>query len=136
MRREVPSAQMPGLGEQLAVLPPWAKLAVGPLMLAMGVVAVVLEPVSFFAWVLFSVAIFLGGPLLVKGAGELGEQRTFARECARARDEMPTLKADLAEAVQEKRGVERFLIDRGYTSAKVRRWISLECGIVPPRSSR
>ena len=37
---------------------------------------------------------------------------------------------------EDKRGVERFLLERGYTSAKVRRWIALECGVVLPASVR
>ena len=136
MRREVPNPQLPGMGAQLAVLPPAAKVVVAPLMLVLGVVAIVLDPGSVFAWVLLVAAVALGGPLLLQGLGELRARQVFERERARARAELVVLQADLREVIAEKRGVERFLLERGYTSEKARRWIALECGVVLPRAPR
>ena len=52
---------------------------------------------------------------------------------ARAEAELDELRALVLEAVEQARAVERMLTKRGYTSAKVRRWIALECGVVLPR---
>ncbi|MCC7065172.1 MAG: hypothetical protein IT456_20355 [Planctomycetes bacterium] len=120
---------MPGLGEQLAVLPPLAKVLTGAFMLVLGGAAMAMQPWSFDSGILAVLALVLGVPLLLAGRKEQVAQRVYAAELQRAKAELGELRAAIAEVLKEKHGVERFLLERGYSSPKVRRWIALECDL-------
>jgi membrane protein implicated in regulation of membrane protease activity len=126
---------MPGLGEQLAVLPPLAKVLTGAFMLVLGGGAMAMQPWSVYSGILAVLALVLGVPLLLAGRREQVAQRVQAAELQRAKAELSDLRAAIAAVLEEKHGVERFLLERGYTSPKVRRWIALECDL-PVRSPR
>jgi len=131
-RRELHNPRMPGLFEQLSVLPPTVQIGAAVLMLGMGIVGVAITPASFYAWILLIVALCLGCPLLVQGFTVRRDQRIEAEEMERARAELHELRLHIEDAVERKHGVERALMKQGFTSAKVRRWIALECDIVLP----
>jgi hypothetical protein len=134
MRPPVPDAGMPSLSAQLAMLSPNGKLFGGTLMLLLGGGALALDSDSLASWILILVAGCLGVPLLLRGMQERGWQRLEAAELERARSDLPALRIDIAEAQADRRGVDRLLRDRGYTTEKARRWIALECDIVLPRA--
>ncbi|MFT4512244.1 MAG: hypothetical protein ACI91B_000932 [Planctomycetota bacterium] len=128
MATRMPSSRMPSMTEQLTALSPRVKAFAGPVILIIGVVAFVLSG----GWLLLAIGCFLGAPVTIQGMSQLKEQRTVERELARAREELDLLKLEIEQAADDKRGIERFLMEHGYTSAKARRWIALECGIVLP----
>ena len=134
-RRDIPNPGMPSVFQQLSVMPPAVKAFVGPLMAGMGIVAVVMIPDSVYSWVLLVVGGLIGIPLGWHGVVERREQKLIAAELERAQQELETLRLELEQVAADKRGVERFLMDRGYTTAKARRWIALECGVVLPVSA-
>ncbi|HEX5052470.1 MAG TPA: hypothetical protein VFZ65_11900 [Planctomycetota bacterium] len=133
MRPELPRAGVLSLREQLVVLPPAAKVVAGLAMLGMGVGAMLMLPGSFYSIVLICFGTALGVPLVLAGRAEFRQRRRDADEMVRARADLETLKPLVTEAVREKRGVDRLLRERGYSSEKVRRWIALECDVVLPR---
>lgn len=133
MRKPVPEAAMPSLAEQLAMLSPVGKIVGGVLMFGLGAAGFAIGSASLGNLILVGVGAALGVPLLLRGLRERADERAAADELARARDELPALREAVAEARADKRGIDRFLRDRGYSSAKVRRWIALECDIVLPR---
>ncbi|MCK5945567.1 MAG: hypothetical protein KAI24_26490 [Planctomycetes bacterium] len=132
-RRDLHDPRMPGLFAQLSVLPPAVQVAAATLMLAMGIAGIWLMPTGFASWLLLIVAFAVGGPVGVQGLTLQRERRVEAEEMRRAKDELPELRLVVDDAQGELRGVERTLMKRGYTSAKVRRWIAPECGVVLPR---
>ena len=134
-RRDLPNPGFPSVFQQLSVLPPLVKALVGPALFLMGVSALVMLPDGYYSWVLFALGALLGIPLGWQGVVQHKEHRLVAVEITRASAEMPQLQADLQQAASDKRGVERLLLERGYTTAKARRWIALECGVVLPVSS-
>ena len=123
----------PGMFDSILLLPPVVQLLAAGLALAMGAAAVWMFPSSPGTWTLFVGCAALGVPLGLRGLKLLDEQKLEARERARAEAELDELRALVLEAVEQARAVERMLTKRGYTSAKVRRWIALECGVVFPR---
>lgn len=131
MAAHLPSSRMPSMTEQLTALSPRVKAIAGPAMLIIGVVAFALNG----GWLMLAIGCFLGAPVTIQGLSQLKELRTVERELASAREELDLLKLEVEQAVDDKRGIERFLMDAGYTTAKARRWIALECGIVLPASS-
>jgi len=131
---DLPSPGMPSLLQQLSVMPPVVKAGVGVVMIAMGIVAVVLMPESMYSWVLLVISGLLGVPLAWQGAAQSRQQKLEAEELERAEIELESLRVQLEQVAEDKRGVERFLMECGYTTAKARRWIALECGVVLPIS--
>ncbi len=119
--------------DSILLLPPVVQLLTAGLTLTMGVAAVWMFPSSAGAWTLLAVFAALGSSLGLRALKLLDEQKLEARERARAEAELDELRALVLEAVEQARAVERVLTRRGYTSAKVRRWIALECGVVLPR---
>lgn len=135
MRRDLPNPRMPSLSQQLFVLPPSAKLIAGSFMILLALGAMLMMPGSFYSWLLLLVAGAIGPMLVYQGTTELRERAIVDEEMARAEFELDDLKQLVADLTGSKRGVERFLMERGYTSHKVRRWIALECDIVLPKST-
>lgn len=135
MRRRLPNPGMPTVFQQLSVLPPAVKAFVGPLMVGMGIVAVVMISDSVYSWVLLVVGGLIGAPLGWQGVVQCREQKLEREELARAALELESLRVQLEQVAEDKRGVERFLMECGYTTAKARRWIALECDVVLPVSS-
>jgi hypothetical protein len=125
----VPEHPAPHWRAMLQVMPPWVRITTGALMLALG------GPLLAFG----SLAGFLGLaglPLLCDGWRDAHHRRTDAAELARARVELEAIRPGVRDAVQRRRDVDRLLRDLGYTSAKARRWIALECDVVLPRGER
>jgi hypothetical protein len=118
-----------GLLEQLLVLPPTVKLVAGAFMLLLGVVGMCMMP-SVYSFVLLGLGVALGVPLLLAGRSERRQQGLDAVERLRAEGELAELRLAITAAVERKHNVGRILRERGYSSARVRRWIALECGIV------
>lgn len=131
-----PVARMPGMLEQLLVLPAPARIVAGGLLVGMGVAAGLLMPGGLLSWVLIGVGGMVGAPLLYLGIAELRERRREREQRARAESELAELAAELTVVQADKRGVERFLLERGYTSAAVRRWIAQELDAPMPLSHR
>lgn len=127
-----PHRALPGLLEQLLVLPPLVRILAGLLMLGMGIVGICLQ-VSGYSVVLLLLGVGLGGPLVIQGSADRRSQQLEAVEWMRARGELAALRDLVARAVAEKRNVARLLRDRGYQCKKVRGWIARECEVVPPR---
>ena len=134
-RRVLPNPGMPSLFQQLSVMPPMVKAIVGPAMVLMGVAAVIMVPDSGYSWVLLALGVIIGIPLGWQGAVQQSDEKLVQKELARAVEELELLRLDVEQAAADKRGVERFLMERGYTTSKARRWIALECGVVLPVSS-
>tara|TARA_R110002096_G_scaffold108799_5_gene238125 strand:+ start:1971 stop:2399 length:429 start_codon:yes stop_codon:yes gene_type:complete len=134
-RRDMPNPGMPSIFQQLSVLPPAAKAFVGSLMVLMGIVAVTMVPETAFSWVLLVLGLILGLPLAWQGFTQAKEHQLVTKELERAALELDILRLELEQATADKRGIERFLMDRGYTTAKARRWIALECDVVLPAST-
>lgn len=135
MPTPAPAAPPPGLGllDGILVLPAKAKLLVGIVMLAMGAVGIALDRTPYSFGLLGATLVF-GVPLLVSGRRGLQAERIEHAERARAETELPALRDAVAAAVAQRHSVGRLLRQRGYTSAKVRRWIALECDVVLART--
>lgn len=135
MTREMPKPGMPSMLGQLSVLPPAVKATVGLAMLALGVGAVVMLGAGFFSLVLLTVFAMTGVPLTLQGFSEGRQQKVIRSELQRAHQEIDLLRLEIEQAQANKRGLERFLIDRNFTTVEARRWIALECDVVLPRTS-
>ena len=123
----------PLLLDQLAYLPPTARIAAGGVMLGMGVAGLCMQPGSAYAWLLLVLSFGIGAPLVLLGLGDRRRLRVEVAELERARAELPDLRVAVATAVQARQGVRRVLRERGYTSDKAQRWIALECDVVLAR---
>ena len=141
MNRDPHNPRIPGLFEQLSLLPPTVQIGASLLMLAMGAGAIAMMPGGFGAieildlfgcLILVAIAAAIGIPLGLQGLRLRRERRVEAEEMERAKAEVHELRLLVEEAVERQRGVERVLMKQGFTSAKVRRWIALECDIVLP----
>ncbi|MEZ6038434.1 MAG: hypothetical protein R3F29_13205 [Planctomycetota bacterium] len=133
---ELRSATRPSLLAQLMVLPPWVRMVTGVGIVGMAAVVLVNYGVSFYGALFLGFGALLGVPLSWSGVHDWREQHLERDERARAAAELSVLREELDGLREDKRGVERFLLERGYRSAKVRRWIALECGVVLPASAR
>lgn len=133
---ELRGATRPSLLAQLMVLPPWVRMATGTGIVGMATVVLSQYGISYYGVLFFGFGALLGVPLSWSGIHDWREQHRERLERARATAELPTLRDELEGLREDKRGVERFLLERGYRSAKVRRWIALECGVVLPASAR
>lgn len=131
---DLPTPGMPSLLQQLAVMPPLVKAGVGVLLISMGSVAVILMPESLYSWVLVVLGGLVGMPLGWQGVAQSRQEKLEAEELDRAGIELESLRVQLEQVAEDKRGVERFLMECGYTTTKARRWIALECGVVLPIS--
>ena len=74
----------------------------------------------------------MGVPLGVSGLRVRRTQLVEASERARAEAELEDLRLELESAKGRGGVTHRTLSKLGYTSAKIRRWIALECGVVLP----
>jgi hypothetical protein len=126
----------PGLVAQMAYLPPAARIVAGSVMLAMGGIAIAVQPLSFWAYVLLLVTAAIGAPLLIGGLADRRRRAIESVELARAEVELPELRLAIAAERTGRRNVGKLLRDRGYTTDKARRWIALECDVVLPRGER
>jgi hypothetical protein len=126
----------PGLIAQMAYLPPMARIVAGTAMLAMGGIAIALEPGSFWAFVLLLATAAIGAPLLMGGVTDRRRRAIESTELERARGELAALREAIAAELAGRRNVGKLLRDRGYTTDKARRWIALECDVVLPRGER
>ena len=126
---------MPSVFQQLSVMPPAVKALAGPLMVLMAIVAVTMMPETLYSWVLLALGFMIGIPLTWQGFSQRKEEKLVTKELERAALELDILRLELEQAAADKRGAERFLMERGYTTAKARRWIALECDIVLPAST-
>ena len=133
---ELSSATRPSLLAQLMVLPPWVRMATGIGIVGMAAVVLSTYGISYYGVLFFGFGALFGVPLSWSGIHDWREQHRERDERARAASELASLRDALDGLREDKRGVERFLLERGYTSAKVRRWIALECGVVLPASVR
>jgi hypothetical protein len=127
---------VPGLVAQMSYLPPGARIGAGSVMLAMGGIAIAVQPLSFWAFVLLLVTAAIGVPLLLGGLADRRRRAIESVELARAKAELPELRLAIAAERTGRRNVGKLLRDRGYTTDKVRRWIALECDVVLPRGER
>jgi len=131
----MPNPGMPSVFQQLSVMLSMVKAIVGPAMFLMGVAALIMVPDSGYRWVLLVLGAIIGIPLGWQGVAQRGDEKLVLKELARAAEELELLRLDVEQTAADKRGVERFLMKRGYTTNKARRWIALECGVVLPVSS-
>ncbi|MCA8978250.1 MAG: hypothetical protein KDC98_26215 [Planctomycetes bacterium] len=113
----------------LEMVAPGARIGAGVLMLAMGVTGVIMEA-NLWSLVLLGAAAMIGLPALISGLGDRRRQRIERGERVRAEQELPRLRAEIAACVARNHNVSRLLKQQGYTSARVRRWIALECDVV------
>jgi len=127
---------VPGLVDQMSYLPPGARIGAGSVMLAMGGIAIAVQPMSFWAFVLLLVTAAIGAPLLIGGISDRRRRGLETAELERARAELAQLREAIAVEVAGRRNVGKLLRDRGYTTDKARRWIALECDVVLPRGAR
>ncbi|MFK7742446.1 MAG: hypothetical protein AB8H80_19185 [Planctomycetota bacterium] len=118
------------------MLPPAIRILVGAGLVAMGVVSLVLQPASLLAWVVAGVGGLVGAPLLLMGWTAWREQRADCSQLERAREELDVLRVAIRQVQHDKRGVERFLLERGYSSQRARRWIASECDVSLPLRHR
>lgn len=119
----------PRLLEQLLMLPPTARIAAGALMLGMGLVSICML-VALASLVLLGLGVSVGLPLVISGLLAKRQRAVEDAERQRAEAELPELRKLIAAAVAARQGVSRLLRQRGYQSARVRRWIALECDVV------
>ncbi|MCA8963990.1 MAG: hypothetical protein KDC48_03855 [Planctomycetes bacterium] len=120
----------PGSLDSMAMLSPTGKIVGGAVMLAMAIGAFCLPPVGSYGFLLVVLGGGMGSPLLVVGLRERRQAARDAAELARGMAELPALREAVAAAVAQRHNVGRLLRQRGYTSAKVRRRLALECDVV------
>ena len=125
----------PGFFDAIRLLPWAAQLASAALILAMAVVAVVWFP-SGGALLMLVVSLVCGLPLAASGLSLRRTQQLYSAERSRAEGEMVALRRALEEAEARGGATHLTLSQRGYSSAKVRRWIARECGVVLPERRR
>ncbi len=121
---------LPGSLESLAVLPPMAKIIAGAVVSCMALTPLVLQALSIFGVVLFVFGSAIGLPLLFGGFAARRTAKLEAEEFARGMAELPLLREAVKAAVAQRQNVGRLLRQRGYTSARVRRKLALECDVV------
>ena len=116
---------------------PWrAQVGAAALVLAMGLVPFAGMQLSPGAFGLFAVALAASAPLGWSGLSARRAERVDAAERARADAELEELRGAVEAARGRGAAIDRMLIKRGYTSARVRRWIAREACAAPPRRPR
>lgn len=115
----------------LPMLSPNAKLLAGGLMIGCGLaLAVASQLASTAGYVGLLLGVAVGGPMLRSGLADRRRLALEAAELARGLAEMPELRPAIAAAVAAGHHVGRLLKQRGYTSARVRRKLALECDVI------
>jgi hypothetical protein len=119
----VPSAPAPDWRSSLRIMPPWVRIAAGGVFTLVGGGMLMMGSMKG----VFGLA---GVPLVWKAWQDVQQRCLDAQELSRARAELAGLRAAVKEAVRVRHDVDRLLRELGYRSAKVRRWIALECDVV------
>lgn len=117
----------PSLLDGITMLPPGAQVVAGTSMLLLAAGTLLLGSL----WGLLFLAV--GAPVVIAGVAARRQAHADREQRARAELELPELRVVIAAAVAARHNVSRLLRLRGYTSAKVRRWIALECDVVLAR---
>jgi len=132
--RDPDVTQPPGFVGSIQLLPWRAQLGAAALVLATGLVPFARMSSSLGALGLFAVALAASVPLGWSGLSARKAELVDAAERARADAELEELRGAVEAARARGAAIDRMLIKRGYTSARVRRWIARDaCAASPKR---
>lgn len=127
-----PAGDAPGFGGAIRLLPWQAQVGVAAMLLGMSLVTLTMYPTLQGLLPMLFVFLVVGVPLGVSGLRVRRTQLLEASERARAEAELEDLRLELESAKGRGGVTHRTLSKLGYTSAKIRRWIALECGVILP----
>lgn len=132
--RDPDATQPPGFVGSIQLLPWRAQVDAAALVLATGLVPFAKLPSSLGALGLFAVALAASVPLGWSGLSARRAELVDAAERERALAEIDELRGAIEAARARGAAIDRVLTKRGYTSARIRRWIAREvCAASPKR---